>query len=62
MRAFISRHTPLHSYEVKNEHFLMAFAYSMGAVFSHSVLGSTLVAFGYLSVALIGVHDQRKSN
>lgn len=41
----------------RDEHFIMATAYSVGAVMVHHPVGSTTVAIGYFLVGIIAVHN-----
>lgn len=59
MHKFIS--TLPHTSELKDEHFLMAVGYGVGAFLVHSAIGMMIVGVCYLLVACISVHDNRVS-
>jgi hypothetical protein len=47
--------------DLKDEHVLMAGAYSGGAMLSHSVVANIIVGAGYMAVAVIGIRENRKA-
>jgi hypothetical protein len=50
-----------HKSELKDEHFLMAVGYGVGAFLVHSAIGMMIVGVCYLAVAMISVHDHRSN-